>query len=472
MEVPDEHDSFRDRAATIDEQGKRKWVFAYKPRGRFYSARTLLSFFYLLLFFGLPFIKYKGEPFLLLNIIERKFVVFGFVFWSQDFYLFGLTMILFVVFIIVFTVAFGRLFCGWACPQTVFMEMVFRKIEYWIDGDAPKQMALKRMPWNAEKIRKRITKWLAFYIMAFLIGNTFLSYIIGVDRLIDIVRDPWGMHVKGFLGMVVFSSVFFMVYLRFREQVCTVVCPYGRLQGVLLDRHSVVVAYDYVRGEPREKNRKGIERKGGDCVDCNLCVHVCPTGIDIRNGTQLDCTNCTACIDACDFMMDKMEKPRGLVRYASESTIADGKPFVITTRLKAYIAVLLCLLGSWLVILFSRSSVDMEIRKVAGLLYQERETGEVTNLYNVMFLNKSHNDYQNLHVRVLGSNAAYIEWVGNKDSFIRLPKEAMVKLTGYIVMKQSSVKERQQKLQLGLYHGNQLLQSEKTNFLAPVSNKK
>ncbi len=468
MEVPDEHDSFRDRAATIDEQGKRKWVFAYKPRGRFYSARTLLTYLYLILFFGLPFLKYKGEPFLLLNIIERKFVVFGFVFWSQDFYLFGITMILFVVFIIVFTVAFGRLFCGWACPQTVFMEMVFRKIEYWIDGDAPKQQALQRMPWNAEKIRKRLTKWVVFYVVSFLIGNTFLAYVIGMDELKTIISDPWGMHVKGFLTMLVFSFVFFMVYLRFREQVCTVVCPYGRLQGVLLDSHSVVVAYDYVRGEPREKNRKGAERKGGDCVDCNLCVHVCPTGIDIRNGTQLDCTNCTACIDACDFMMDKMQKPRGLIRYASEATIADGKPFVITPRLKAYIAVLLVLLAGWLVILISRSSVDMEVRKVAGLLYQEREDGTVTNLYNVMFLNKSHNNYDRLHVRVLGADA-HLEWVGNKDSFIRLPKEGMVRLTGYIVMKQNAVKERQQKLQLGLYHGDHLLQSEKTVFLAPVA---
>jgi cytochrome c oxidase accessory protein FixG len=427
-----------------------------------------LSYFYLLLFFGLPFIKYKGEPFLLLNIIERKFVVFGFVFWSQDFYLFGITMILFVVFIIVFTVAFGRLFCGWACPQTVFMEMVFRKIEYWIDGDAPKQQALKRQPWNAEKIRKRVSKWVVFYLVSFLIGNTFLAYIIGMDELKTIISDPWGMHLKGFLGMLVFSFVFFMVYLRFREQVCTVVCPYGRLQGVLLDRHSVVVAYDYVRGEPREKNRKGIERKGGDCVDCNLCVHVCPTGIDIRNGTQLDCTNCTACIDACDFMMDKVGKPRGLVRYASEATIADGKPFTVTPRLKAYIAVLLVLLAGWLVILISRSSVDMEVRKVAGLLYQERENGEVTNLYNVMFLNKSHNDYKQLHVRVMGADAR-IEWVGNADTFIQLPKEGMVRLTGYIVMKQADVKERQQKLQLGLYVRDRLLQSEKTVFLAPVA---
>jgi cytochrome c oxidase accessory protein FixG len=468
MKVPDENDSFRDRAATIDEQGKRKWVFAYKPRGRFYSARTALSYLYLLIFFALPFLKYKGEPFLLLNIIERKFVVFGFVFWSQDFYLFGITMILFVVFIIVFTVAFGRLFCGWACPQTVFMEMVFRKLEYWIDGDAPKQQALKRMPWNAEKIRKRVTKWAVFYVFSFMIGNTFLAYIIGMDAVKHIALDPWGMHTMGFLGMLAFSFVFFLVYLRFREQVCTVVCPYGRLQGVLLDRQSVVVAYDYVRGEPREKNRKGDERKGGDCLDCNLFVHVCPTGIDIRNGTQLDCTNCTACIDACDFIMDKMDKPRGLVRYASEASITDGKPFVVTPRLKAYIVVLLVLFVGWLAILITRSTVDMEVRKVAGLLYQERDNGDVTNLYNVMFLNKSHDDFKKLHVRVLGAKA-HLEWVGLKDSVIVLPKEGMLRLTGYIVMKQSAVAERQQKLKLELYDGTRLLHSEKTVFLAPIA---
>jgi cytochrome c oxidase accessory protein FixG len=462
-------ESFRDHSATIDSNGKRKWVFAYKPRGRFYSARTYLSWAYLLLFFGLPFVKVHGEPWLLLNVIERKFVVFGFVFWSQDFYLFGITMILFVVFIIVFTVAFGRLFCGWACPQTIFMEMVFRKIEYWIDGDAPAQQALKRKPWNSEKIRKRISKWVVFYAVSFLIGNTFLAYILGIDRVLQFITDPVGTHLKGLAAMLLFSFVFFLVYLRFREQVCTVVCPYGRLQGVLLDRHSVVVAYDYVRGEPREKLHKGATRKGGDCVDCNLCVHVCPTGIDIRNGTQLDCTNCTACIDACDFMMEKTGKPLGLIRYASESNIADAKPFIVTPRLKAYIAVLVLLLVGWLSILFTRSAVDMEVRKVSGLLYQERDNGEVTNLYNFMFLNKSHYDYSHLNVRVNNANAR-VEWIGG-DTAIQLPKEAMVRLTGYIVMKSNEIEKRQQKLTVALYDGDKLIQSEKTAFLAPLSKK-
>jgi cytochrome c oxidase accessory protein FixG len=378
-------------------------------------------------------------------------------------------MILFVVFIIVFTVAFGRLFCGWACPQTVFMEMVFRKIEYWIDGDAPAQQALIRKPWNIEKIRKRVTKWIVFYCISFLIGNTFLAYVIGIDQVKHLVADPFRAHLSGLVAMMVFSFVFFLVYLRFREQVCTVVCPYGRLQGVLLDRHSVVVAYDYVRGEPREKQRKGFVRKGGDCVDCNLCVHVCPTGIDIRNGTQLDCTNCTACMDACDFMMEKTDRPLGLIRYASETNIADGKPIVITPRLKAYIAVLILLLVGWLAILFTRSSVDMEVRKVSGLLYQERKNGDVTNLYNFMFLNKSHYDYSHLHVRIIDADA-HVEWIGG-DSSIRLPKEAMLRLTGYVVMKSNAIVNRQRKITVALYDEDRLIQSEKTAFLAPLTKK-
>lgn len=462
-------DLYRDRVATIDEKGKRKWVYAYKPSGRFYNARTWLTFLYLMVFFGLPLIKYKGEPFVLLNILERKFVIFGFIFWSQDFFLFGLTMILFVVFIIVFTVAFGRLFCGWACPQTVFMEMVFRKIEYWIEGDAPKQKALDKSTWNTEKITKRGTKYVVFYILSFIIGNTFLSYIIGFDEVYSIATGPFHLHVKGFLAMMVFSGVFFFVYLWFREQVCTVVCPYGRLQGVLMDRHSVVVAYDYVRGEPREKFRKNAERSAGDCIDCLQCVHVCPAGIDIRNGTQLECTHCTACIDACDDIMDKIKMPKGLIRYASEATIADNKPFTVTARLKAYIAVLLALLGIWVVILSSRSTVEIQIRKTPGKLYYETENGQYMNMYNIMLINKSHLDFDSLQLKVSGADVT-LEWVDQRVNR-QLKKEGIVKSAFFIKMDQNKVKERKTALEFELYHRGHVIETEKSIFLAPVKTK-
>lgn len=407
---------------------------------------------------------------MLLNILERKFVVFGFVFWSQDFFLFGLTMILFVVFIIVFTVAFGRLFCGWACPQTVFMEMVFRRIEFWIEGDAPKQKALDAKPWNFEKIRKRGLKYVVFYVLSFIIGNTFLSYIIGFDEVVKIATEPVSMHQGGFFAMLLFSAVFFFVYVWFREQVCTVVCPYGRLQGVLLDRHSVVVAYDYVRGEPREKLRKNQVRESGDCIDCNQCVHVCPTGIDIRNGTQLECVHCTACIDACDSIMDRINKPKGLIRYASEATIADNKPYTITPRLKAYIALLISLLLIWLVILTTRSTVDMQVRKTPGKLYHETTDGRYMNMYNVMLINKSHKDFDSLYVKIQGDKYE-LEWV-DKQHFRKLQKEGISKSTFFVKIPTGNVETRKDVLVIELYNGEHLLETEKTSFLAPISKKK
>jgi cytochrome c oxidase accessory protein FixG len=462
-------ESFRDRVSTIDESGKRKWVFAYKPSGRFYNARSCLSILYLVLFFGLPLVKFQGEPYFLFNIIERKFVIFGFVFWSQDFYLFGITMILFIVFIIVFTVAFGRLFCGWACPQTVFMELVFRRIEYWIEGDANKQIKLNAMPWNWEKTRKKGLKTIVFFAVSFLIGNTFLAYIIGSDALFGIITDPVGTHIKGFLAMIVFSMVFFFVYLWFREQVCTIVCPYGRLQGVLLDKHSVLVAYDYVRGEPRGKHiKKSSNSSVGDCVDCGLCVRVCPTGIDIRNGTQLECTNCTACIDACDSIMDNLNKPRGLVKYASESTIKENQPFIITSRLKAYIAVLIVLLGIWVAILSTRNTVDMEVRKVSGQIYSKRPNGEISNIYNVMLLNKSHNDFDDLSLEIKRPNGARIEWVG-LNGRLSSPVGQAVKYTFFVVINPSKLHERKSQVHLVLLNGTKVIETSETSFISPLN---
>lgn len=463
----DEGESFRDKVATIDESGKRNWVFAYKPSGKFYQARSWLSIFYLFVFFGLPFVQYKGEPFLMLNILERKFVIFGFVFWSQDFYLFGISMILFIVFIIVFSVAFGRLFCGWACPQTIFMEMVFRKLEYFIEGDAPKQIALKKAPWNADKIIKRTAKFAVFYFVSFLIGNTFLAYIIGKDALLKIITEPFSQHIGGFTSMLIFSSVFFFVYIYLREQVCTVVCPYGRLQGVLLDKHSVVVAYDYVRGEPREKLRKNTERTAGDCIDCLKCIHVCPTGIDIRNGTQLECTHCTACIDACDSIMEKINKPTGLIKYASEATIAENKPFIITARLKAYIVVLLILLTAFVSILATRSTIEMQVIKASGQLYVETPDGQISNMYNFMLINKSHNSYDSLELKFDGIGS--VELV-NGHKYLSLKKEGSIKSTLFVKIPANRISERKQTIKVNLYHKGQLIEVEKTNFLGPVFN--
>ena len=342
-----DNESFRDRIATVDAKGKRKWVYAQKPKGKIYNVRIWVSWGFFALFFTLPFVTYHGRPLFLFNIPEAEFIIFGKIFWPQDFFIFGVMMLTFIVFIVLFTAAFGRLFCGWVCPQTIFMEMLFRKVEYLIEGDAAKQRMRNNGPWTAEKIRVKALKHGAFFLLAFIIANFFLSYIIGVKQLKQIMTEPVSEHFGGFMAILIFSGVFYGVYAYFREQVCTVVCPYGRLQSVLLDRNSMLVAYDYKRGEPREKFKKEkvATINTGDCIDCFQCVKVCPTGIDIRNGTQMECVGCTACIDACNKMMDAVGRPQGLIRYASENGIADGKKLRYTGRMKFYTMILFILTG-------------------------------------------------------------------------------------------------------------------------------
>ncbi len=361
-------ESFRDSIATIKD-GKRAWIYAKKPKGKLYNKRTVLSFIYLIVFTIIPFIKVSGEPFFLIDVPDRKFILFGAIFWPQDTFLFVLAMLTFIVFIVLFTVVFGRIFCGWACPQTIFMEMIFRKIEYWIEGDANHQKALNKQPYNTEKTIKKTLKISAFFIAAYIITNFFLSYIIGMDAVLATYSDL-SANSGTLVALVIFATIFFLVYLWFREQVCIVVCPYGRLQGVLLDRNSIIVAYDYIRGEVRGRFKKNEVRTKGDCIDCEQCVKVCPTGIDIRNGTQLECINCTACIDACNHMMESVGMPTGLIRFDSENGIANKEKLKITTRIKAYIFVLFLLIVVLLSLLISRSDVSTTILRTPGLLYQ------------------------------------------------------------------------------------------------------
>lgn len=457
-------EAFRDTIATINEKGRRNWIYPKKPKGRLYNARTVVSLVYLAIFFTLPFIKVNGNPLFLINILERKFVLFGVIFWPQDFVIFGIGMITFMVFVVLFTIAFGRAFCGWVCPQTIFMEMVFRKIEYWIDGDSDQQRKLDQQAWNREKILKRISKWAIFYSIAVLIANTFLSYIIGIEELFQIFKDPISQHAGGFAGMLIFSGVFFGVYTWFREQVCIIVCPYGRLQGVMLDPNSIIVAYDNIRGEPRSKHIKAEDGQShGDCVDCSLCVKVCPTGIDIRNGTQLECVNCTACIDVCDTVMEKTHRPKGLIRYASEYGIKNKTPLRFTGRLKAYSAVLVVLIGVLAFILATRSAIDVSVFRAAGQLFQDQGETQISNLYNVRVINKTH-----ITVPVvfkIESGDGTIQMVGKG---LKVNKESKGETSFFIIRDKNKITERKTKIKISAWSGNEKLQTVSTTFLGPV----
>ncbi|MEO6038204.1 MAG: cytochrome c oxidase accessory protein CcoG [Saprospiraceae bacterium] len=490
----EDSEEYRDHLATVDAQGKRIWLYPKRPSGRYYRWRTWVSVAFLAIFLSLPFIKYDGEQFLQFNVLERKFVLFGLLFTPQDFHLFVLAMLTFIVFIILFTVVFGRLFCGWVCPQTVFMEMIFRKIEYWIEGDANEQRKLDKAPWTSEKVQKKVIKHAVFFAIAMVVSNYFLAYIIGMDAVWKIIREPLSAHQGGFAAMLIFSGVFYAVFARLREQVCTTICPYGRLQSVLLVKDSIVVAYDPVRGEPRGKLKKiqpveasrpveyhdpiqqirasvgvapadipGQKPGMGDCIDCHLCVQVCPTGIDIRNGTQMECTNCTACMDACDAVMQKINRPTRLIRYDSMTGIESGLRKIFTPRVYAYTSVLLVLLVLDVFLITRRGEVETIILRSPGQLYQQKDSTHLTNLYTYVLINKTSRD---LPVQLqMVTPGAEIQIVGKMP--VSIAKGEKIEGAFFVEMPERQLQSRKTSIVIDVLSNGKKLDEVKTNFMGP-----
>ena len=464
-------ESFRDSIGTIDETGHRKFIFPKKPSGKLYEYRKIVSYFLLAILIANPFLKINGNQFMMFNVLERRFNIFGFPFWPQDFYLFVLFMILGVVFVILFTVIFGRIFCGWICPQTIFLEMVFRRIEYWIEGDRGAQIRLAKQEWNAEKIRKKGLKWSIFLVISFFIANVFLAYLISSDELFKMIEDGPESHFSTLIALLIFTGVFYFVFVWFREQVCIIACPYGRLQGVLLDNKSINVAYDFVRGEKesgRAKLNKNEDRAAsgkGDCIDCHQCVHVCPTGIDIRNGTQLECVNCTACIDECDSIMETVGLPKGLIRYASEDEIEKKSKFQFTARMKGYTAVLVILIGVLTGLLFLRTDVEASILRLPGQLFQHKGDN-ISNVYTFKIINKTNDEFKDIHFKLVGIKGT-LNVVGHQD--FKVPKQGMNSGTLFIEINQFLLETDKTKLEIEVYNGNKKIETATTNFLSPRS---
>jgi len=472
LEAP-ENESFRDSIGTINKEGNRAWVFPKKPSGTYYEKRKIVSYFLLVFLFAAPFVKVNGNQFLMFNILERRFNVFGFPFWPQDFHLIVISLIIGVVFIALFTVGFGRVFCGWVCPQTIFMEMVFRRIEYWIDGDRNKQRKLDRQKWDKKKIKKRLFKWFIFLIISFLIANVFLAYLIGSDKLLKYIKDGPLEHLGTLFPLIIFTAVFYFVFAWFREQVCIIACPYGRLQGVLLDNKSIIVAYDHKRGEAengRKKFRKNEDRKElghGDCIDCLQCVHVCPTGIDIRNGTQLECVNCTACIDECDHIMESIKLPKGLIRYASEAEIEKKEKFKLTARMKGYIAVLIILFSVLSGMLLLRNDVEARVLRLPGQLYEHKEGDIISNVFTYKLVNKTSEVIENVNFK-LRKYKGEIKLVSANENF-SIPEQGLAEGTLFIEIDKIELTDDKNKLMIEVYSGDELIETTTVNFLGPRS---
>ena len=459
---------YRDHISTVDARGKRIWVFPKKTKRKISSTAAIVAIFLLVALFSAPFIKVDGHPFILLNIIDRRFIIFGTPFWPQDFHLIALALISLVLFIVLFTVIYGRVWCGWACPQTIFMEMVFRKIENWIEGDSNKQRKLDKMPWNSEKIFKRGFKQIVFFLIALIISHLFMAYIIGVDQVKEIVTQSPMNNLAGFAGLMLFTFLFYFVFANLREQVCIALCPYGRLQGVFVGQSTIAVMYDWLRGEPRgriRKNKKENEVQKGDCIDCKMCVHVCPTGIDIRNGTQLECINCTACMDACDDVMEKVNRPKGLIRLASYQSIKEGVKNLFTTRVIGYSIVLIFLVGLQIYLLTTREPVETTVVRVPGMLYQEQENDRISNLYNIQFVNKTFEDIT-LEVRLKEFEDGEINRVGGE--VLSVASNENLKGVFFIELPKVSLTKTKTNLIIEVLVNDEVIDEVKTNFLGPI----
>jgi cytochrome c oxidase accessory protein FixG len=334
--------------------------------------------------------------------------------------------------------------------------MVFRKIEYLIEGDYRKRNRLDNGPWTGEKILKKITKHSLFILISVAMTNVFLLWFIGSEKWFAHFTEPVSSNLTGFIIMLAVSGFFYWVYAYFREQICTMVCPYGRMQGVLLDSRSIVVSYDYVRGEPRGPKSKG------DCIDCHQCISVCPTGIDIRDGTQLECINCTACIDQCNSIMKAVGKKPGLIRYDSEQGIHHGHSSVWTARNRAYSVALLILFAFFIYTLFSRPLIETTILRTPGLLYQENADSTISNVYNIKIVNKTH-ELLPLEIRLL-SHRGEIQMAGSR---MDVQDQDMFESIFVLFIPEDQLQSDNTEVEFGIFSNNELLETCKTTFIGP-----
>lgn len=370
--------------SSLRADGSRDFVHPADLRGRFDRARKLVFFLLMAIWAALPWVRIRGNPAIFLDIVHRKFFLFGATFNAQDLWLLFFLITGLGFGLVYLTVIAGRVWCGWACPQTVFLEGIFRPIERFIEG--PREVRIRRNAgrWTRDKTIRKVVKHAFFIGSALLVSHIFLAYFVSLPGLFRMVQGPPSEHWEAFAWMAGAAAVFYVNFAWFREQTCIGICPYGRMQSVLIDDHSLVVGYDVTRGEPRGK---ASDERAGDCVDCNRCVVVCPTNIDIRNGLQLDCIACTACIDACDEIMDKLDRPRGLIRYDSLAGLAGQKRRLVRPRTMVLTALLL--IGA-LVFSFAvgkRADFEANLLRLPGAPYViENET--IRNAFSIHLVNK------------------------------------------------------------------------------------
>jgi cytochrome c oxidase accessory protein FixG len=363
-------------------------VYPRHVTGRFARLRVIAVWVLLGLYYVLPWINVGGNQSVLFDLPARKFYILGFTFWPQDFIYLALLMVTAGLSLFFFTALAGRLWCGFACPQTVWTE-VFVMIERWTEGDRPKQMKLDKAPWSREKILKKSSKQFLWITFAAWTGFTFVGFFTPVreltDNILNLTLGPWETFWLVFYGFATYGNAGFL-----REQVCKYMCPYARFQSAMFDQDTLIISYDVERGEPRGGRRKNtdLEEAGlGECINCTLCVQVCPTGIDIRNGLQYECIACAACIDVCDQVMDKMEYPHGLIRFTTENALKHKQAHVLRPRIFVYAALLLVIISGTLWSMTHRTPLRADLIRDRNALYRELPGGMIENVYTLKITN-------------------------------------------------------------------------------------
>lgn len=378
-----------ERPPSLDEKGRRITIHPAKVKGRFRQARNWVQVFLLFIFLVIPWTQVNGKQTVFLDIFHREFTFFGFTFYAHDVPLIFFILSISVFSIVLATAIWGRAWCGWACPQTVFIDSIYRRIEEWIEGRYTKRYALDKAPWTKGKILKKLLKWFLFLIVSLHIAHSFTAYFVGAKQLTWMSLESPLNNLGVFIFVQTLSLITLVDFGWFKEQFCLIVCPYGRFQSVLMDENSKAVLYDQNRGEPRKK--KGL-KEHGDCVNCLRCVSACPTGIDIRNGLQLECIACTACADACDEVMEKVGTPKGLIRYSSEAEMSGRPRRALNPRTMAYSALLVILIVGFASILLRRAPLEVKLIRAIEAPFRLVNEGErqlVVNHFKFHLTNQS-----------------------------------------------------------------------------------
>ena len=451
------------RLATTDAEGNRVYIHPHDLKGKWKNRRQFAYWFLISLYLILPWVYIDGHQVILLDLPAREFYFFGNMFYAHDGPYLIFFLLAFLFFISFVTTLLGRVWCGWACPQTVFIDAIFRRIERFVEGSGAKRDKLERAPWNTEKIFKRSTKWILFILVSLHIVHSGIGYFVGTHELLFITTQNPNSNMTLFLVMMTLTIIILLDFGWFREQFCIIACPYGRFQSLVMDENSLIVAYDRERGEPRKRSVVAEGVPEGDCVNCNRCVNVCPTGIDIRDGLQMECIACTMCIDACDEIMDRVHKPRGLIKYTTEETDS-GRKHKISVRVYVYFLLFAITMGIFLSTLSHRKDLKGQVLRVTGTPYQVVNKDTIINSFilKLNYMNKKERNFKivtsNPKIKVISMDSDYSIMNENKtiNVFLQFPQTIL------------SEDKRMIKLQLQDLETSEIFFSKEVQLVGPI----